>query len=98
MVPSFHCAFKHTIELVIAPGARFVAEERRVYGVGIDTASVDITEPNLPHRLLFARDVYVIENLHNLDKVPSVGAHAIVSVLKIDGASGSPARVVAILP
>uniref|UniRef100_A0A4D5RQE7 Putative conserved secreted protein n=1 Tax=Ixodes scapularis TaxID=6945 RepID=A0A4D5RQE7_IXOSC len=78
--------------------ARFVAEERRVYGVGIDTASVDTTEPNLPHRLLFARDVYVIENLRNLDKVPPVGAHAIVSVPKIDGASGSPARVVAILP
>lgn len=78
--------------------ARFLATERRVIGVGLDTASVDVNEPNIPHRVLFAENIYIIENMNNLHLIPQTGAHAVVMMISITGASGAPVRVIAMLP
>ena len=44
------------------------------------------------------RGIWHVENLTNLAAVPPVGAWAVVGVPSIAGASGFPARVLALVP
>lgn len=78
--------------------ARFLTENRSIYGVGLDSPSVDLFNASATHRILASHNVYKLENLADLSRVPAKGARAVVLATKIDGASGAPARVVAILP
>ena len=39
-----------------------------------------------------------LENLANLDRVPRVGAWVIALPMKIEGGTGGPCRIVAVLP
>ncbi|KAM7292302.1 isatin hydrolase [Ixodes scapularis] len=78
--------------------AKFLVQERDVYGVGLDAASVDFYGQTQTHRILGAKNIYNLENLADLQRLPEKGAHAIVLPMKIGGASGAPVRVVAILP
>ncbi|XP_042142137.1 isatin hydrolase [Ixodes scapularis] len=78
--------------------AKFLVKERDVYGVGLDAASVDFYGQTQTHRILGAKNIYNLENLADLQRLPEKGAHAIVLPMKIGGASGAPVRVVAILP
>lgn len=83
----------------IAPeAASFLATERSVFGVGVDTPSVDAAEDTTSHRVLSAVNAFILENLAAVDRLPFRGAYAIVLPLKLDGASGSPVRVVALVP
>ncbi|HKB15937.1 MAG TPA: cyclase family protein, partial [Planctomycetota bacterium] len=74
--------------------------ERGVSAVGIDSASMDHgPSKDFPvHRVLAAADVPGLENLMNLDALPSRGALLVALPIKIAGGSGGPCRVVAILP
>jgi len=74
--------------------------ERGVAGVGIDTASLDHGPSTdfLVHRILGAANVYGIENLANAGRLPATGATLIALPLRIAQGSGSPARVIAVLP
>lgn len=78
--------------------ARFLAEQRLVYGVGLDTPSVDTEDESETHVILAARNIFNLENLADLEGVPETGAHGVVMPMKIEGASGASVRVVAILP
>lgn len=78
--------------------AQFLTQNRTIYGVGLDSPSVDLFNATATHRILASHNVYILENLADLSRVPPKGAKAIVMATKIDGASGAPARVVAILP
>ncbi|KAL1485024.1 hypothetical protein MTO96_032213 [Rhipicephalus appendiculatus] len=78
--------------------AHFLATKRSVYGVGLDTPSADAGNGSAAHRALMSINVFVLENLVGLEKLPARGAYAIVIPLKLDGASGSPVRVVALVP
>jgi len=85
----------------LAPrAARWLAEERRVRSVGIDTASIDYGQSREfgSHVVLFAHQIPAIENLGDLSRLPSFGATVIALPMKISGGSGSPTRVIAILP
>jgi kynurenine formamidase len=42
--------------------------------------------------------VYGLENVANLDQVPATGATLIALPMKIEGGTGGPVRIVAILP
>ncbi len=79
--------------------ARFLAEGRKAVGLGIDTLSVDYgPSKDFPvHHYSSARDLYHVENLANLAQVPPVGALVVVAPLKLEGGSGSPARVLALV-
>ncbi len=74
--------------------------ERRVAGLAIDTLSVDYgPSTDFPvHFTTQPRGIYHIENLAAVEQLPVTGAVLIVSPLKFERGSGSPARVWAILP
>ncbi|BDC52745.1 cyclase [Bryobacterales bacterium F-183] len=84
----------------IAPAAAELLVKRGVYGVGIDTASNDHGPSRMfeTHRVLAAENIYGIENVANLERLPATGATLIVAPIKIEGGSGGPARLLAILP
>jgi kynurenine formamidase len=83
-----------------AEAARWLAEERRIAAVGIDTASIDPgpSRDFEAHRALFEREVPAFENLANLDALPARGFSVIALPMKIEGASGAPLRAVAVVP
>jgi kynurenine formamidase len=80
--------------------ARWLAANRAVDAVGIDTASIDFgqTSQYESHRALFERNIPVFENLTNLDRLPARGASVIALPMKIGGGSGAPLRAVGLLP
>lgn len=80
--------------------ARWLAEERSVAAVGIDTAGIDPggSTDLAAHRALLPRGVVVIENLARLDRLPARGFLVVALPLPIRGGTGAPARVVALLP
>ncbi|KAH7954133.1 hypothetical protein HPB49_015912 [Dermacentor silvarum] len=77
--------------------ARFLVEQRHVYGIGLDSPSVDLFNSSTTHRILATHNVYILENLADLSRLPALGATAIVLPIKLCMASGAPVRVVAIL-
>jgi len=83
-----------------AKAGRWLADERRVSAVGIDTASIDYgRSTRFPtHVGLFQRNVPAFENLANLDRLPPRGFRVIALPMKIRGGSGAPLRAVAVLP
>jgi len=80
---------------------RFLVEERRVVGLGIDTLGIDsgaATDFPVHRTVSHPRGVWHLENLENLAAVPPLGAWVFVGVLKLVDGSGSPARVLALVP
>jgi len=79
--------------------AKYLVEDRRVAALGIDTLSIDPgrSETFPVHKIALAHDVYLIENLNNLDLLPPRGILLFCGPLPIQGGSGSPARVLAIV-
>jgi len=83
-----------------AEAAKILSEERKVAMLGVDTASVDYgkSQDFIVHRIGAAQGVANLENLTNLDQLPATGATIIALPMKIEGGSGGPARVVALVP
>ena len=67
--------------------------------LGIDTASIDYgASADFPvHRLSAAENIAGLENLTGLEQLPETGALLLALPLKIEGGSGGPVRVVALL-
>jgi kynurenine formamidase len=80
--------------------ARWLAAERRVRAVGIDTASIDYGQSQRfeSHRALFAQNVPVFENVAALDQLPATGSFVVALPMKIQGGSGATLRIVAWVP
>jgi len=74
--------------------------KRGVVGVGLDTASLDYgaTKDFIAHQVLNGANVYGLENVANLERLPPTGATLIALPMKIKGGSGGPVRIVALLP
>ena len=83
-----------------AEATKILTEERKVAMLGVDTASVDYgkSQDFIVHRIGAAQGVANLENLTNLDRLPATGATIIALPMKIEGGSGGPARVVALVP
>lgn len=83
-----------------AEAARWLARERRVGAVGIDTASLDPGRSTAfeAHRELAAADVPGFENLTNLERLPARGFSVVALPMKIAGGSGGPLRAIAVVP
>lgn len=79
--------------------AKFLVEQRGVYGLGIDTMSVDVGESSdYPvHQYTSKHNVYHLENSTNLDKVPPKGATVVVGAANLEGGSGGPVRILALI-
>jgi kynurenine formamidase len=74
--------------------------ERKVSGIGSDTISVDCgaSEDFPVHHLALGAGLYHLENLADLSELPEKGAFLIVAPIKLEGGSGGPVRVFALLP
>ena len=80
--------------------AELLVKQRKVDAVGIDTASLDrgASKDFLAHQILNGANIYGLENVANLDKLPLRGATVIALPMKIGGGTGGPARIIAVLP
>ncbi|MFN0087503.1 MAG: cyclase family protein [Blastocatellia bacterium] len=80
--------------------AEFLAKERKIDGIGIDTASIDHgpSRDFIAHQILNGANIYGLENLANLDRLPARGATVISLPMKIKGGTGGPVRIIALLP
>jgi kynurenine formamidase len=82
-----------------AEAAKLLAS-RKPAGIGIDTASLDHGPSTsfAAHRLIGAANIYGLENVTNLDRLPETGATVIALPVKIAGGTGGPVRIIAVLP
>lgn len=80
--------------------ARFLTEERRVAGIGIDSGSVDPGNARgFPvHGLVNGSGAYHLENVGDMSLLPASGAYVIVAPVKVAGGSGGPVRIFAVIP
>lgn len=80
--------------------AEFLVKERRIDGVGIDTPSIDHgpSQDFIVHQILNGANVYGLENVANLDRLPPTGATVLALPMKIKGGTGGPVRIVGLLP
>jgi len=82
----------------------FLARERDILGVGVETVGTDAGqaatfEPMFPcHTLMHGSNKFGLASLTNLDQLPPTGAVVIAPPLKIVNGSGSPLRVLALVP
>ena len=73
--------------------------ERKISGLGCDTLSIDPgNSPDFPvHHLVLGAEVYQLENLRDLSSLPEAGASLVVAPIKLEGGSGGPVRVFALV-
>jgi kynurenine formamidase len=82
---------------------RFLIEERDAHGFGVETIGTDagqahLMDPPYPaHTLFHGAGRYGLQCLANLDQLPPTGALIVSAPLKIEGGSGSPLRVLALV-
>lgn len=80
--------------------AEFLVNERDIAAIAVDTPSIDYGQSTdfIVHRIVNGADKPGFENLANVDRLPPAGATIIALPIKIEGGSGGPARIVAVLP
>ena len=92
-----------------APGfhrsaSELLAHDRAILGVGVETIGTDAGQagtfdPPFPnHATMHGAGKFGLASLTNLDQLPPTGAIVIAAPLKIVDGSGSPLRVLAIVP
>lgn len=83
---------------------KFLAGERNVRGVGVETVGTDAGQafafdnPFPCHANMHGTNRFGLASLINLDQLPPTGAVIIAPPLKIVRGSGSPVRVLALVP
>jgi kynurenine formamidase len=72
---------------------------KKVNAVAIDGPSIDagVDEKFTAHKILLPRNILVVENLCNMSKISTNRFTLVLSPLKLGGATGSPARALAIV-
>jgi kynurenine formamidase len=80
-----------------AQATEFLLERRRISGVGVDTLSIDgAVNPGAPvHHMVLGSDLYALENVANLARIPRSGSHLFIGVVPYEAGSGGPCRVIA---
>jgi kynurenine formamidase len=93
-IPSLHFPGLHP------DAAKWLVTERQIDAVGIDTPSIDYGQSTRfdTHRILFAENVPVFENVAHLEQMPVTGAFVVALPMKIKGGSGGPLRIVGVVP
>jgi kynurenine formamidase len=84
--------------------ARWLAEEAPIVGLGVETVGTDAGgaggfDPPFPvHSFLLGAGKYGMTQLANLAQLPPTGAIVVVAPLRLVDGTGSPARVLALVP
>jgi kynurenine formamidase len=83
---------------------RLLVDERGIRGFGTETVGTDAgqgmhyTPPYPAHFILHGAGRYGLQCLNNLDRLPPTGAVIVATPLKIKKGTGSPLRVIALVP
>lgn len=83
---------------------RFLIEQRDIEGFGVETVGTDAGQaamfdvPFPCHTLMHGANKFGLASLANLDRLPPTGAVIVAAPLKLKNGSGSPLRVVALVP
>jgi kynurenine formamidase len=79
--------------------ARWLAEERKVHAVGIDTPSIDHgpSKDFAAHVALCAANVAIFENVASMSDLPARDFEVVALPMKIGSGSGAPLRIVAVI-
>src|SRR5439155_175327 len=74
--------------------------ERKVSGLGCDTMSIDYgaSADFAVHHLALGSGLYHLANLAGLSALPETGAFLVAAPIKLEGGSGGPVRVFALIP
>ncbi len=85
---------------ISAAAARTLAGDPAVRGIGLDTLSADngLAERSPCHHLVHGAGKFVLENLAQLEVLPPRGFAVFMGALPIVGGTGSPARILAVIP
>ncbi|XP_028404727.1 uncharacterized protein LOC114527269 [Dendronephthya gigantea] len=77
--------------------ATWLVNDRNIKAVGIDTPSIDYGKATSypTHQILYAKNIYGLENVANLDQLPVTGAIVYALPMKIGRGSGAPVRILA---
>ena len=84
--------------------ARWIAEDSPLRGLGVETVGIDAGgaaafDPPFPvHYHLLGAGKYGVTQLANLARLPATGALVVVAPMKLVGGTGSPVRVLALVP
>ncbi|MCC6930120.1 MAG: cyclase family protein [Gemmatimonadaceae bacterium] len=80
--------------------ATLLVRERKVTALGADVASIDYgpSKDFKVHQIASAASVLGLENVARLEALPVRGATVIALPMKIEGGSGGPVRIVALVP
>jgi kynurenine formamidase len=80
--------------------ALYLTKNSAIGGIGIDTASLDpgTSRDFIAHQIINGANLYGLENLSSLERLPEQGAWILALPMKITGGSGGPTRVIAVLP
>ena len=81
--------------------ATFLVQHRKAGALGTDTLGIDpgcATDFPVHSQISHPAGLWHLENLQNLKELPPLGAWIVVGVLPLIGGSGSPARVLALVP
>lgn len=87
-----------------AEAVKWLIEERDVLGFGTETIGTDagqafLFEPQYPcHHFMHGAGKYGLQCMTNLDQLPAKGALIFAAPLKLQDGSGSPLRVIALVP
>jgi kynurenine formamidase len=79
--------------------ARFLVDQRDIAGVAVDTLSLDAgaAQKFVAHLAILGAGKYGVELMANLSRVPPAGATVFIGAMKHAGATGGPARVIALV-
>ena len=81
--------------------AQYLVNDREAVGLGVDTLGIDpgiATSFPVHVTVSHPKGLWHLENLQNLKQLPPIGAWIFIGVLPLVGGSGSPSRVIALLP
>ncbi len=80
--------------------AKFLIAERSILGIGIDNFSVDAgAAQGFPvHGIVNGAGKFHLENVAAVHELPQAGAYVITAPIKIEGGSGGPVRLFAVIP
>lgn len=79
---------------------RYVMTRMKPIGIGIDSPGIDRGDDHTYplHHMTLDSNTYLLENVANLEALPESGAIVIVSPMKLTGGSGSPVRLLGLVP
>ena len=87
----------HVFPSVSAEAAELLVE-RDVSAIGIDTLSPDRPEDDFKvHKIFLGADKIIIENVANLDNMPSIGGFVMIMPIKIKDGTEAPVRLVGLI-